>query len=462
MNYWQRAMLLSSAALLPIVTLFSGPAIAQDCYSPIEIPQTFYADSVDKVKRLALNFTPVDDTVCLPTSTGPCAPLNIRRVSIDIQTDAYGRQITDQYNSAVKAQEPQICQKIPSWLYGDCNFSRITSDMLNADIVRGNFTLHLEKWASMTGTCCHDIIFCHACEWKTKLWERSLDGQTDISRGYTNSNRKLQLVPSTTLDHNLTGLEYLFGSVVGSALGIGELTGAISIDVLIKSEIDMFQKNIPDDRVDVPSPTIPIGDAIADQTIKAIVTKYFDPDSIRYKLPKTMFSRETDGSFILRMIRGRDETNPADRKSMPSEAEFCDLVRPVLLSEFSGGPVFAPTPPTELSDIGTQSREVVVKNGDTLWSIANKAYKIPYLFSEIKLNNPDMGNTLHVGQVVKLLSFREIVGSGYLISRGESLWSIAKRMGEGGTQFSAIPPLNQGVIFNPNRIFAMQKNSITA
>lgn len=142
---------------------------------------------------------------------------------------------------------------------------------------------------------------------------------------------------------------------------------------------------------------------------------------------------------------------------MPSEAEFCDLVRPVLLSEFSGGPVFAPTPPTELSDIGTQSREVVVKNGDTLWSIANKAYKIPYLFSEIKLNNPDMGNTLHVGQVVKLLSFREIVGSGYLISRGESLWSIAKRMGEGGTQFSAIPPLNQGVIFNPNRIFAMQK-----
>lgn len=109
------------------------------------------------------------------------------------------------------------------------------------------------------------------------------------------------------------------------------------------------------------------------------------------------------------------------------------------------------------SEIGqdniTNDQNYVVKKGDTLTKIA-KLYKTTYqnLASYNNISNP---NKIYIGQIIKIPnSFDEVAPSKYIVKKGDSLTSIAKRYNK---NWKSLYEDNKKVIGNnPNKIYPGQ------
>lgn len=109
------------------------------------------------------------------------------------------------------------------------------------------------------------------------------------------------------------------------------------------------------------------------------------------------------------------------------------------------------------SEIGqdniTNDQDYVVKKGDTLTKIA-KLYKTTYqnLASYNNISNP---NKIYIGQIIKIPnSFDEVAPSKYIVKKGDSLTSIAKRYNK---NWKSLYEDNKKVIGNnPNKIYPGQ------
>lgn len=480
-------------AFLQLVT--ASIVFASSCYDPINIPTSYFAGYTDKIKSLQLKFTPFEDTVCLPTSSGGCTERKLTRVVMDLVSDTPGAYPVNNYISEVRSQEGSTCSKVPSWLFGDCKFSRVTADMDSPNSMRGDFTLHLEKWASGDWICCK-WLSCRHCMWKTRLWERSFDGWSNMPISYADApptptppvaevphsepsppadappageapappdspscvispgpaNRKLYIVATTTVDTQVNAVERILTGAATSFLGVGFLTGAVFSEPILKALVPMLNQNLPDQRTDVETPS-GLFDQISDVSVKTMINNYFC--DLKYKPAETAFLREPNGSFIFRKVQGRDQNSEADRKLIPSSSQFCSIIRPMLENQFEDAPPFSPSPPKHVSDIGTEERLVTASPGDSLWKIAKRNYGNPYLMSVIGDANNLKGRSINVGQSLRVPPFTEIVKSGYLVSRGESLWSISERLTGEGKNYPAMATVNRKKVHSPNRINAM-------
>ncbi|MFK4620050.1 LysM repeat protein [Bradyrhizobium diazoefficiens] len=449
------------------LALLSSQAKSADCFDPIVIPPEQYADKKDQIQSLQLRFTPITDTVCLPTRSG-CTNYTITRVVIDIISETPGAYPVGQYVSTVQAKQGETCSNVPSWLFGDCGFSKINANMIAAQEMRGDFTLHLEKWASGAWICCK-WFKCRRCEWKTRLWERSFDGYTTMPLVYSDvpptnascpaspspADRKLAIPAHTEVDTSINGLErFIVGSAFSVFGGLGFLTGAVLAEPVLKGLVPMLDTNLPDQRIDIDTPDVPLSE-ISDVSVQTLINNYFC--DLKFKRNETAFVRQPNGGFFFRMVRGRNPDQEADRKQMPSQAQFCSIIRPMLENQFAGAPPFAPTPPTPVVDIGTQERRINVKRGDSLWKIAESNYKNGFLYYAIAEANHISNSRLSPGQELVVPPFREILAAGYLISKGDNLWRVSRHYTGDGINYRELVRENRNSIRNPNLIYAARR-----
>src|SRR4030042_1043205 len=116
----------------------------------------------------------------------------------------------------------------------------------------------------------------------------------------------------------------------------------------------------------------------------------------------------------------------------------------------------------------TLPAQYVVKNGDTLWSIAEVYYKSGYNWVDIQkannLGNPDMidvAQKLTIPKATPIVPAGQISAAGaettaakkpYTVVQGDSLWNIALQTYGTGYKWTAIAQANN--LANPDLIFA--------
>ena len=85
----------------------------------------------------------------------------------------------------------------------------------------------------------------------------------------------------------------------------------------------------------------------------------------------------------------------------------------------------------------------VVKNGDTLWGIAERYLGKGAKYLELKSLNGLTSDTIYPGQTLKIPTERQSESyTTYTIQKGDTLWSVARRFLGDGTRYKEIMNLN--------------------
>ncbi|MBI2032811.1 MAG: LysM peptidoglycan-binding domain-containing protein, partial [Candidatus Levybacteria bacterium] len=120
------------------------------------------------------------------------------------------------------------------------------------------------------------------------------------------------------------------------------------------------------------------------------------------------------------------------------------------------------TPSAEETTVGT---EYEVKEGDSLWTIAEKEYKDGFKWTEIakanKLGNPDLiekGMKLTLPEITRAeveedskIEGEKITGDSYRVVEGDNLWDISVRAYGDGFKWPGLAKENK--ISNPDLIY---------
>mgnify|MGYP004683238173 CR=1 FL=1 len=99
-------------------------------------------------------------------------------------------------------------------------------------------------------------------------------------------------------------------------------------------------------------------------------------------------------------------------------------------------------------DNSNHYRNYTVQEGDTLWSIAQRFLGNGNLYNQIKSLNGLTGDTIYIGQVLKIPDSTSGGTSGsnvivkYRVKRGDTLWSIAQRFYGNGSLYNKIKEKN--------------------
>lgn len=95
------------------------------------------------------------------------------------------------------------------------------------------------------------------------------------------------------------------------------------------------------------------------------------------------------------------------------------------VSDYTNNPYVAPGQ-TIPDNNETPENVYIVQRGDTLWSIARKA---GISVDELKRINNLTSNTISIGQQLKLTEDNNNSENIYVVQKGDSLWAIARRLG---------------------------------
>ena len=111
----------------------------------------------------------------------------------------------------------------------------------------------------------------------------------------------------------------------------------------------------------------------------------------------------------------------------------------------------------------TATRDYEVKEGDSLWTIAEKEYNDGYKWTEIakanKLENPDVIEkgmklilpSIAANEEVKMGAEEKITGDSYKVAEGDNLWDISVRAYGDGFKWPELAKENK--IPNPDLIY---------
>lgn len=105
-----------------------------------------------------------------------------------------------------------------------------------------------------------------------------------------------------------------------------------------------------------------------------------------------------------------------------------------------------------------------IRSGDTLWKIANKFYGSGVYWQKIYDDNADIlksPDKIYAGQVITIYlnqGTSTVSGDGktYVVKQGDTLWKIADMLYGKGRKWRAIYQANKELLADPKRIYAGQ------
>jgi LysM repeat protein len=152
--------------------------------------------------------------------------------------------------------------------------------------------------------------------------------------------------------------------------------------------------------------------------------------------------------------------------SLPTIAPISTIIpqvtiEPTVAVSSTPVPTRAPsiTPENSAERDNTKEQVYVVKQGDSLWSIAQEVYGDGNAWRSIAQNNAltnptfiHVGNKLSLPAAIRDGQVSSISAETYVVKQGDSLWSIAQEVYGDGFKWTIIYENNKPLIENPSRI----------
>ncbi len=420
-------------AIFSCFVLVPAQAVANSCFDslPLETPP---AEALYSVTSAELIPVAVNDTQCLPTTGDECISVPRERVRLTyravLDLSPFGPAFATEVHTQLDEQ---------GLLFGgageDNGFLRGTSIQLASNkVLRASAAYRTEDWGWTWGTCHRGGLKWSRCKWKNKNSQIDVSLWSDFTITFKNNDREMTLDPRwdhrsdisggtfRLLKDTFNGLSDVMNFFTGENLRMGDAFETV-IDFAISLTFD--PPNIAD--------RIPVIDLEEE-----IGTWVDDWDEIKNEIPvgqksqleafeaNTPFQRD---NTVFESAQKLKVEATANDNGLLEKSFFCGVLRPLLDK----------SPSTEEDTIFVSRRTLVhppnstssthtISPGETMWSIAEDAYGNGSFYHSILSYNEISNAELRIGlagREITLPSVDQILNHGIVVSRGQTLQSIA-------------------------------------